>query len=98
MKDKGNIIIGIFIGSLLILAGCVFDISKEKTSQKEIKEAEPIVIEDIEPSYEGMVSIYDGSRKQVFQYEGYIDIQNDGKDGNPIRIYINIGDNGYTSQ
>lgn len=54
----------------------------------------PLNLYQPDPNHSGTVTIYDESLQEVFQYSGQINIQNDGKDGNPICIYINTSDAG----
>ncbi len=56
-------------------------------------EAQPLVITEPEPCHTGTVVVYgDGVRESV--YNGHIEIENDGRDGNDIRIYVYAGEGG----
>lgn len=54
-------------------------------------EVEPLVIDIPEPTQKGTVTVYDKDKEIVYNYQGdFIKIVNDGKDGEPIEIEINI--------
>ena len=56
-------------------------------------EAQPLVITEPEPCHTGTVVVYgEGVRESV--YNGHIEIENDGRDGNDIRIYVYAGEGG----
>lgn len=56
-------------------------------------EAQPLVITEPEPCLTGTVIVYgEGVRESV--YNGRIEIENDGRDGNEIRISVYAGEGG----
>ena len=56
-------------------------------------EAHPLVITEPEPCHTGTVVVYgEGVMESV--YNGRIEIENDGRDGNEIRIFVYAGEGG----
>lgn len=90
-KNIKKIIIIFIILVLLTAIGymCITD-----DSENSVK-TEPIEIEEVKPNTYGTITVYDPYDNEVFQYVGDIDIQNDGKDGNQIYIYVDLEDAGW---
>lgn len=57
---------------------------------EERQEAEAIVIDVPEPCTEGYLTVFDSEGAAHFQYSGSISIENDGKNGRPIEIYVYV--------
>lgn len=57
---------------------------------EERQEAEAIVIDVPEPCTEGYLTVFDSEGVAHFQYSGSISIENDGKNGRPIEIYVYV--------
>lgn len=69
-------------------------IAKETTQPEQTEQAEPLVIETVQPMTEGVLTIVDGEGSLFYQYQGEIRIISDGKNGQPIEIFITLPDTG----
>lgn len=69
--------------AVLILVGC------RQEEPQPVKQPRDIVIDIPEPCTTGVVEVYEDG-ETVFAYQGEIDIQNDGRDGEPIRIVVDV--------
>jgi len=75
----------------VFLNGCAVEQPIEQTEQPE---PEALVIETLPEATSGVLTILDGNGGVYFQYEGEIDIINNGKNGQPIEIMIDLPDTG----
>lgn len=92
MKNKFQYLIIVIMGicvlicSICTLIGC--------TKEPENEEPERLVIETLPECTNGTFTILDDSGGVYFQYEGKINIINNGENGQPIKITINLPDTG----
>ena len=78
---------------LAIAAAVAGKVHLDAETDQEKREAQPLVITEPEPCITGTVIAYgDGVRESV--YNGRIEIENDGRDGNEIRIFVYAGEGG----
>ncbi len=80
---KKRLINTLIVAVTLLLVGC-----QAEEPQPEIQPRD-IVIDIHEPCTTGVIEVYENGELD-FGYEGEIDIQNDGKDGEPIRIVVDV--------
>ena len=57
---------------------------------EECQETEALVIDVPEPCTRGYLTVVDSEGAAHFQYSGSISIENDGKNGRPIEIYVYV--------
>lgn len=69
--------------AVLILIGC------GQEEPQPVKQPRDIVIDIPDPCKTGIIEVYEGGELE-YGYEGEIDIANDGKDGEPIRIVVDV--------
>ena len=89
-KSIVGVLLVLCVGSLLIGKTMI---AKEKEVEQ-TEQAEPLVIETVQPMTEGVLTIVDGEGGLFYQYQGEIRIINDGKNGQPIEIFITLPDTG----
>lgn len=73
---------------MLFLTGTLYGCAEQT---KPTVEPGPLVIESIEPCTEGTVEVY-ATGVETFEYQGEIDIVNDGRNGETIEIVLKVGD------
>ncbi len=81
---KKRLINTLIVAVMILLVGC-----QVETTEEPVKQPRDIVIDIPEPCKTGVVEVYDNGELD-FGYEGTIDIVNDGKDGEPIRIVVDV--------
>ena len=69
--------------AVLILIGC------QQEDPEPAKQPRDIVIDIPDPCKTGVIEVYENGELD-FGYEGTIDIVNDGEDGEPIRIVVDV--------
>lgn len=89
-KSIVGVLLVLCVGSLLIGKTMI---AKEKEVEQ-TEQTEPLVIETVQPMTEGVLTIVDGEGGLFYQYQGEIRIINDGKNGQPIEIFITLPDAG----
>lgn len=92
-RNQRNVIALIFAIALTI-GICYFimnipTLSKEKPVQESIK-PDQLIIQTVEPSHYGTITILDGKGEVHFQYTGDINLLNNGLDGEDIDIQIQL--------
>lgn len=80
---KKRLISVLIVAVMFLLIGC------GQEEPQPVKQPRDIVIDIPEACTHGTIEVYEGG-ELVFGYQGEIDIQNDGKDGEPIRIIVNV--------
>lgn len=93
----------VVVGSIILVVGisttvmnAYLDNVSEKAQKeaveeyRESQEAEDSVINVPEPCTEGYLTVFDSEGATHFQYSGSISIENDGKNGRPIEIYVYV--------
>ncbi len=81
---KKRLINTLIVAATILLVGC-----QVETTEEPVKQPRDIVIDIPEPCKTGVIEVYDNGELD-FGYEGTIDIVNDGKDGEPIRIVVDV--------
>ncbi len=81
---KKRLINTLIVAVMILLVGC-----QVETTEEPVKQPRDIVIDIPEPCKTGVIEVYDNGELD-FGYEGTIDIVNDGKDGEPIRIVVDV--------
>lgn len=79
--------------SVIAIGICAVIISALIGNQMMAKEPENLVINIPDPCKTGTLTV-ESESETLFEYAGEIEIINDGKDGKPISIMINIEDDG----
>lgn len=80
---KKRLISVLIVAVTLLLVGC-----QTEEPQPEIQPRD-IVIDIPDPCKTGVIEVYENGELD-FGYEGTINILNDGKDGEPIRIVVDV--------
>lgn len=80
---KKKLINVLIVAVMLVLFGC------QREEVEPVKQPRDIVIDIPEPCKTGVIEVYENGELD-FGYEGTIDIVNDGKDGEPIRIVVDV--------
>ena len=81
---KRRLINTLIEAATILLVGC-----QVETTEEPVKQPRDIVIDIPEPCKTGAIEVYEDG-ELVFGYQGEIDIANDGKDGEPIRIVVDV--------
>ena len=81
---KKRLINTLIVAATILLVGC-----QVETTEEPVKQPRDIVIDIPEPCKTGVIEVYENGELD-FGYEGTIDIVNDGKDGEPIRIVVDV--------
>lgn len=76
--------------AVLLAAGILYGCTAQNTEPRTAK-ATPLVIEYPERNYYGNIRVYAEGVK-AFEYEGYIDIAEDGYTGQDVQIIVYYGD------
>ena len=88
------ILAGIAMSLLMMLESFSSTIAADAVEDyKQSEEADPLVIDIPTPCNKGHITVQDEEGATHFQYGGHIVIENDGKDGNPIEIYVYVESN-----
>ena len=80
---KKRVINTLIVAVTLLLVGC------QQEEPQPVKQPRDIVIDIPETCKTGVIEVYEDGELD-FGYEGTIDIVNDGKDGEPIRIVVDV--------
>lgn len=80
---KKRLINTLIVAVTLLLVGC------QQEEPQPVKQPRDIVIDIPDPCKTGVIEAYENGELD-FGYEGTIDIVNDGKDGEPIRIVVDV--------
>ncbi len=79
---KKRLINTLIVTVTLLLVGC------QQEDPEPAKQPRDIVIDIPEPCTRGTIEVYE-DEELIFGYAGEIDIVNDGRDSEPIRIIVN---------
>ena len=80
---KKRLINTLIVAVTLLLVGC------QQEDPEPAKQPSDIVIDIPDPCKTGVIEVYEDGELE-YGYEGEIDIANDGKDGEPIRIVVDV--------
>lgn len=81
---KKRLINTLIVAATILLVGC-----QVETTEEPVKQPRDIVIDIQDPCKTGVIEVYEDGELE-YGYEGEINIQNDGKDGEPIRIVVDV--------
>lgn len=96
-KKKIISIILVLIAIVVTLFGCTTALAIDRDEKENVEsdfEPEKVVIDIPEPSVKGCITVKNSDGAIVYQYEGEIDVVNDGSNGEDIDIRVNLPDEG----
>ena len=85
------VLIGIMISIYGFMEYCTQKVADQAVEEyKQSQEPQDLVTSTHQPCAEGYLTVFDSEGATHFQYSGSISIENDGKNGRPIEIYVYV--------